>query len=50
MGRGTGVDDEGLAHLEAARLLFGLDEAAVRRYIREQEKWDAGQESFDFDE
>ena len=28
----------------------GLDEAAVRRYIREQEKWDAGQESFDFDE
>lgn len=28
----------------------GLDEAAVRRYIREQEKWDAGQESFDFDD
>jgi putative transposase len=28
----------------------GLDEAAVRRYIREQEKWDAGQESFEFDE
>ena len=28
----------------------GLDEAEVRRYIREQEKWDAGQESFDFDE
>ena len=28
----------------------GLDEAAVRRYIREQEKWDASQESFEFDE
>jgi len=28
----------------------GLDEAATRRYIREQEKWDADQESFDFDE
>ena len=28
----------------------GLDEAAVRRYIREQEKWDAGQESFEVDE
>ena len=28
----------------------GLDEAAIRRYIREQEKWDAGQESFDLDE
>ena len=28
----------------------GLDEAVIRRYIREQEKRDAGQESFDFDE
>ena len=28
----------------------GLEEAAIRRYIREQEKWDAVQDSLDFDE
>jgi putative transposase len=28
----------------------GLNEAAIRRYIREQERWDAGQEPLDFDE
>ena len=26
----------------------GLNEEAIRRFIREQEKWDAGQDSFEF--
>jgi len=28
----------------------GLDEDAIRRYIREQEKWDASQDSIELDE
>ena len=28
----------------------GLEEDAIRRYIREQEKWDANQDSFEFEE
>ena len=28
----------------------GLDEEAIRRYIREQEKWDASQDSIELDE